>query len=238
MRMSTRFALLAAGLVASSTFAGSISAKYDIPFNPGTNANFSLYGDSTSVIAVRINGLRQDTPGSGGADDTIGMSFPSFCVEIGVPINTSTGGVFDGPTLNAEVYSLGGSTTTGGVFFDLTRTDRLERLWGTFFDDTMTNTDATYSAAFQVAVWKIAFENTPGDLDLFDSAQDMYFSSATAISNLAQSWLDVINAGGGTSVELALIKSANKQDLITVVPAPGALALLGLAGFVSRRRRR
>ncbi len=238
MRMSTRIALLAAGLVGSSAFGGLISAKYDIPFNPGNNASFSLYGNNTNVTAVRINGLRQDTPGFGGADDTIGMSFPSFCVEIGVNIDVSTGSVFNGPTLNAEVYSLGGSTTTGGVFFDPTRTDRLERLWGTYFDDTLTNTDATYGAAFQVAVWKIAFENTVGNLDLFDNAQDMYFSSATAISNLAQSWLDVINAGGGTSVELALIKSADKQDLITVVPAPGALALLGLAGLTARRRRR
>ena len=45
-----------------------------------------------------------------------------------------------------------------------------------------------------------------------------------------------VGANGGTRT-LLFIEYGNEGESVTVVPAPGAIALLGLAGFAGRRRR-
>ena len=101
---------------------------------------------------------------------------------------------------------------------------------------------AVTEAAFQLAVWEIAYETT-GAYKLNDG--DARFSGAgtDAISalGLATDWLGHLGSGNGYSVRV--LESANNQDEVfaTAIPEPGsfalALAALGVAGGATRRRR-
>jgi len=101
---------------------------------------------------------------------------------------------------------------------------------------------AVTEAAFQLAVWEIAYETT-GAYKLDDG--DARFSGAgtDAISalGLATDWLGHLGSGNGYSVRV--LESANNQDEVfaTAIPEPGsfalALAALGVAGGATRRRR-
>jgi hypothetical protein len=100
------------------------------------------------------------------------------------------------------------------------------------------------SAAFQVVLWEITHENFTattsqgilGQLSLTTGAFRANLSGASA------SWYNQIvaslGAGGFQNADIYGLTNDMAQDQIAIaVPAPGALALLGLAGLTKRRRR-
>lgn len=239
---------LALVALAGVAHADTITAKYDIPWNPGNNAFVQIRMPSSGsdpatreVSAVITNGLRQDLPAGPGVDATIAQQFPTFCVEIDENVQVSVGGVFNASTYTHEVLGLLGSTTAAGgisgpVTFDAVRTSRLERLWGGYFDNAV-QTSQNSSLAFQLAVWEIAFETSP-TLDLFDgSSRFSVTNGLTGVNFAAQFLLSTVDSPG-PSTPLYLLRAEGAQDLITPVPAPSAIGVIAVAGLAACRRRR
>lgn len=98
-------------------------------------------------------------------------------------------------------------------------------------------------AAFQIAVWEIAYETTPGPYALGSGAAT--FSGGTAATSgalgLAATWLTGLGSGAGRSVNV--IESREHQDVVfSPVPEPSTYMLM-LAGLmatveISRRKRK
>jgi len=96
-------------------------------------------------------------------------------------------------------------------------------------------------AAFQIAVWEIAYETTPGAYALGSGAASFSGGSAAGGAlGLAATWLSGLGNGSGRGI--SVIQSAEHQDVIFApVPEPSTYVLM-LAGLlatveVSRRKR-
>ena len=97
-------------------------------------------------------------------------------------------------------------------------------------------------AAFQIAVWEIAYETAPGDYALGSGAASFSGGSAAGGAlDLAATWLAGLGDGAGRSI--SVIESAEHQDVIFApVPEPSTYMLM-LAGLlatieISRRKRK
>ena len=101
---------------------------------------------------------------------------------------------------------------------------------------------AVEEAAFQIAVWEIAYETTPGAYALGSGAAS--FSGGTAASSgalgLASTWL--LGLGSGEGRAISVIESREHQDVVFApVPEPSTYMLM-VAGLlatveISRRKR-
>jgi len=102
---------------------------------------------------------------------------------------------------------------------------------------------AVTEAAFQLAVWEIAYEAS-GTYKLDDGDAKFGGGDADALAALAlaSDWVGHL-AGGKSSYSVRVLESGSYQDEVfaTAVPEPGSLALviaaLGAAGAASRLRR-
>jgi hypothetical protein len=247
MKINARTALsLAVAASCSFAYAGSLTADFTIPL--GTRGvEFTWTYNGTEVrdeVTALIQADRTDNIGDAGVDSLAPSSFAAFCVEIGETIRVPKNHTYD------DVVPLLGATTNGGgatgpVLFDATRTMNMEYLWGSFYSEVANKKDA---AAFQMAVWEIAFDD---DLRLSDPSGDVYVTAAQygddyAVLEKAQGWLSQIKFGYDDfgnpvdlqSQEMVLLTDGDLQDLVAPVPEPASmLALAAGIGFIAARRR-
>lgn len=164
---------------------------------------------------------------------TVDSYFRFFCIEIA---QTATG---------SAVY-----TASDWVHEDMQRlfdTAFPNKHLGNFYNGGITAfgefSTADAGAAFQLAVWELVFD--PGDRDLSGGTFHVTAGSPVAITALAQSWLDTLDAST-TWDRWSLYRFTNdrKQDYVSAtfrVSEPSTLALL-VAGFAlllgARSRRR
>ncbi|MBS1706267.1 MAG: PEP-CTERM sorting domain-containing protein [Armatimonadetes bacterium] len=211
--------------------AGTLSANYT-SVNP-KSVQFVLNGAQKNLTANEWSGHR-----TGGTDNRVSSKFIAFCVEITEYIDTSK------VNTHASVTDLLNSTTNaGGVNFDATRTKNLETLFGSYLGS-VNSADTT--AAFQLAAWEIAFDT---DLSLTNKNGKMYGVDRNtsqsgiqldAVSTISQTWLSSIKSGAATKrTGLLLLSGKGVQDLVTPVPEPMTMLVLGAgAAFAARRRKK
>ena len=148
-------------------------------FTPSATGD-GLFTDVTFTLNKKTKGTAsaglfvldyKHTPPAVGASWT---EFLSFCLEPDVVLSS-----FDNPyhakNLNGAGYS--------GV------SDAISELWGRYFG--MVTNDTT-AAAFQVALWELAFGKTDRNLD----KGDFKLTSGGTVQTTAQGWLDSLNGQG------------------------------------------
>jgi len=195
------------------------------------NVKFTGFKHGSNTVTVTLAGPNAPvtkTVSAGGFNTILngGPSFETYCVDVYQTIAFNT--------LYPEyVHASPHLFTNGNAYADL---GRLYATAGVV--DT-----AVEEAAFQIAVWEIAYETTGVAYSLASGAAS--FAGGTAATSgalaLATSWLTHL-AGSGTAV--SVLDSRLHQDVILApIPEPEivllmATGLLGVAGAARKRRLR
>ena len=201
-------------------------------FNDGVN---TFSGDTTAGIFT----WQVDSTTS--SDYTVGQTFQSFCVELVQQVRT--GNQYDYEIVDpTQVPSPNGDIDAGMA---AEQAAMISSLFDQHWDDA-TDGSSLNAAAFQIAVWEIVYEGANvnyGDGQAAAtglSTQNGWFTATNnnGATDLADQWLAGL-FNNGISAALMGFTSPTAQDQITIVPlpAPVALAGLGLLGVALGRRR-
>ena len=224
MYIGLRLALLAsvssASLLASSASAGVVVATFN-GVGPGVVVNYTLVAPpgSGGTNAGRFNWTVNSNTGL-----PLGPTFTAFCIEL--TQHVSNGGIYtyletpldQAPDPDAAPFSPMG----------VTKAAQIARLM-TVYNADVTGTAAQRAAAAQVAIWETVFDDS-----VTTTAGNFFIGEAT-IAAKADSYL-ASQVSAAETGGLYALTSDTAQDML--VPAPGAMALLGLGGLVATRRRR
>lgn len=226
--------LVGLGAVGASASAFDLGATWNFSLNQSVNyeVNIGAWTGSQSTNTALIAGSR-DAGAAGGTTTLMPFApynFHSYCVEIG---ETISGGYQTHATVSnllGSSTSLGGSS--GPILFDATRTANLELLWGNFKELVA---DADDSAAFQLAQWELTFDD---DVTLANTSGRFWSVASGDAYTTAENWLTQIRIGSVTDRQgLLLLSGEGIQDLVTPVPEPATIAVLGLGALLLKRKK-
>ena len=194
-----------------------------------TFTGFAHGSQTVTFSLVAPNATASGTVNAGGFATTLNGSptFVSYCVDLHQHIAFNT--------LYPEYTAPG----TAHVFANSRAYADIGRLYA---NAGVVDT-AVEEAAFQIAVWDIAYETTPGTYALGSGAAS--FSGGTADSSgalgLASTWL--LGLGSGAGRPISVLESREHQDVVFApVPEPSNYMLM-VAGLlatveISRRKRK
>jgi hypothetical protein len=191
--------------------------------------SFSGFAHGSESVNFSLTAPNSVVSGGGSAGGLLaslngGLSFETYCVDLYQHIGFG------------ETYTDYTAPNTTHTFANGNAYADLGRLYAT----AGAITDSVHEAAFQIAVWEIAYETT-GAYSL--AAGSATFSGGSAATSgaltLASGWLSALTNGAHPSI--AVLEGRDHQDMIYApVPEPESYALLaaGLAavGFVAKRR--
>lgn len=212
--------------LSSVVLAGLLSATHA----GATDVVFTGFAHGSQTVQYTLSGTNAARNGSapaGGFATSLngGPSFESYCVDL-----------YQTVTFNTHYPEYTGPGTThvfnnGNAYTDLSR----------LYARAGVVANSVAEAAFQIAVWEIAYETSTNTYDL--TSGDAIFFGGTAnpaALTMASGWLTSLGAAGPA---IQVLESGKHQDVIYApVPEPETYAMLlaGLSavGFMSRRQRR
>lgn len=225
-----RRALSVVGVLALAGAAGSALGA-----GPDVTATFN--GIIPQVpITWSVNGGGINNPGAagcftwtrtGGSYTGAQGNFTAFCLELTEIIQEPNSYTY-------KVVPLTAAPDGDGIFtfpLSATQADQLAELWGRHYS-TLDPLSANDCGAFQLAIWEIVYDP---NLIINDVGDSLIFGADPMVLAQAQAYLSSID-GTGPRATLEAFTHPDFQD--QVIPAPGALALLGLGGLIAGRRRR
>jgi hypothetical protein len=184
-------------------------------------------------VTINYNGSSQGTTAGTYSGTFDGNPLIWWCVDLakhvtvpGGPYNDYTAAPFQSPPLG---FSAGRQADLARLFVN---------------DFSLAQLSTQNSAAFQIAIWDILFDNdygsSPTSIFTYGGAGQFGISSGSSTTiALAQSWVNGLGSGS-TPFQLFQLTSPTHQDFVGpggtpglhLVPEPSALALLG-AGLVA-----
>jgi hypothetical protein len=164
-----------------------------------------------------------------------GVPDTSFCIELTQHISLPSG-VYDSFTLLAP-----DSPQVAGGGFDARQLARFDRLFEHYLDDARLSTAS--SAAFQTAVWEIAYDGRNTLALLSDNFRLRALGAPGSPGDIAAGWLATLDQQPAGGWEFRVLHSPNLQDQLIArnVPVPATTALLGIGlacGAACRAARR
>ena len=215
----TRLAsFLVTGFVAATTQAGAAEVVFTGFAHGSETVQYSLSGSNVAHAG---------SAAAGGFATVLNgrQTFESYCVDLYQTI--SFGSAYADYTGPGTTHAF----NNGNALHDLSR----------LYARAGVVANSVSEAAFQIAVWEIAYEKASNAYDLA-TGDAVFFggSAATAALGLASTWLSSLGAAGA---DIRVLESPTQQDVIFApVPEPETYAMLlaGLAavGFMSRRQSR
>ena len=209
--------LLAVAIASCCGLSQAESVKFTGFTHGSQTVTVTLAGPNTPVVK---------TVSAGGFSTVLngGASFESYCVDVYQTI------AFGSTYTDYSFAGLGHLFTNANAYADL----------GRLFNTAGIVDTALEEAAFQIAVWEIAYEKTGNAYNVLADAAS--FSGGTAASSgalaLANTWVMSLNAN---SRPITVLDSREHQDVIYApVPEPEtvllmAAGLLGVAGAARRK---
>jgi MYXO-CTERM domain-containing protein len=179
-------------------------------------------------------------------DNDTNEVFNAWCIQLYQGLNIGSTYTFDcveienAPTAPPAPGPMG--TIAANIMRDLF-SRWADPVTGTIVPEGMSSATNAKAAAFAILIWEISHENFTGLDENAVKSQMSLTMGALRVNTSAdvQGWYDTMYASLGVggwqfSTIEGLVNSAS-QDQVRV-PAPGVLALLGLAGVTARRRRK
>jgi len=220
-----RLAVVSLVAIAGAANAGVINATLN-SISPSTTVQYSLNG---SAFTGTNAGVFNWTRNSGDIPNPAGPTFSAFCIEL-------TQNVAVNSTYNYNDTALDGAPLPGplGSPMGAAKAAQIARILTVWAND-VSDTANLRAAAAQAAIWETIFDTD----NSLSAVGNFYLNPGnTASANVAakaDAYL-ILQATAAPRTGLFALTSLTNQDM--VVPAPGALALLGMGGLVAARRRR
>lgn len=225
-------ALLALGLFVSGAQADSV--QFNTVTNGGTIILPLLNGSAMSGWGI-IGQYNWTVEQNGSALGPNGSHFFTFCIDI--PQDIAFNGTYDYTLTNPANAPKPSSTYMNGPM-GVDNAAALGRLWtadiGNVLNATSVANELEASAAFQLAVWKITYNKSPDNLNIYDALDHLtiqLYTPNAALQNQinadAFNWANAALNSSGPGTPLVALSSLTAQDQITMAPTPAA-AIAGL----------
>lgn len=250
--MKMRFVRLLASLAAVALFACAARAgSVEYQFNSVTNGGIALtpYMGSTAMSGAGVVGQYNWTIIGPSSLGPIGMNFSTFCIDI--PQDIALNGQYDYTLTDPSNAPKPVSTYMNGPM-GADNASALGRLWaadiGNVLNATSVANELEAAAAFQLAVWKITYNEAPDNINTNDALDNLTIQLYTPnitlqnqINTDAFNWASGALSSSGPGAPLIALSSLTAQDQITMAPTPAAgiagLALMaGIFAFGLRKR--
>jgi hypothetical protein len=230
----------AAVFAAASTLLASGASAETVNFQ--TNNLFGSVGSAGVTITmpsgtqgVMSGGTQGVNAGGFHVTDTISTNnFVAWCVDLLDNLTTPVLGTYTSTTTPfSDPWSISSATQTV-----------IKALFDTSYVNALTS--AVNSAAFQLALWEIVYENPANAYNVSSGNGQFYTTTGGAVATAANNMLGNLNGPANNNFDVTYWQSniVGRQDLVTVseVPLPAAVWLFGSGlvglGILSRKRRK